>query len=56
MGEKVFESTDKDFRWDGYTRGLANGTEGTAVFVYRMVVEMISGTKIDQKGNVSVVR
>ncbi|MBI4930738.1 MAG: gliding motility-associated C-terminal domain-containing protein [Bacteroidetes bacterium] len=56
-GEKVFESTNTDFKWDGsYTRGLLKGEEGSAVFVYRMKAEMISGTKIDRRGNVSVVR
>ena len=56
-GEKVFESTNKDFRWDGsYTRGLLKGADGTAVFVYRMKGELISGTKFDKKGNVSLVR
>jgi len=56
-GEKVFQSDDKDFRWDGsYTRGLFKGDEGTAVFVYRMKAEMISETKIDRKGNVSLVK
>lgn len=56
-GEKVFESADKDFRWDGsYTRGLLKGEEGSAVFVYRMKAEMVSGTVINKKGNVSLIR
>jgi len=56
-GEKVFESENQDFRWDGsYTRGLLKGAEGSAVFVYRMKAEMISGTLIDRKGNISLIR
>lgn len=56
-GEKVFQSTEPDFRWNGdYTHGLSNGIEGCAVFVYRMKAELISGTQIDRKGNISVVK
>lgn len=56
-GEKIFETSEKDFRWDGtYARGLFKGGEGTAVFVYRMKATMLNGDKIDRKGNVSLVR
>ncbi|MBI3500447.1 MAG: gliding motility-associated C-terminal domain-containing protein [Bacteroidetes bacterium] len=56
-GEKVYQSANADFRWDGtYARGLQNGEERTAVFVYRMKAEMLNGDKIDKKGNVTVVK
>ncbi|TAL61092.1 MAG: hypothetical protein EPN85_05695 [Bacteroidetes bacterium] len=56
-GEKVFQSINPDFRWDGSDNtGLLKGPEGIAVFVYRMQIKLIGDTKIDRKGNVSLIR
>lgn len=56
-GEKVFQSTDKAFRWDGsYAKIIDSEPLGTAVFVYRMNAEMYDGTQIKQTGNVSMIR
>jgi len=56
-GEKVFQSTNKDFRWDGtYAKILDSEPLGTAVFVYRMDAEMYDGKKIKRTGNVSLIR
>ena len=52
-GEKVFETTDPNFKWDG---SYKNKMEGTEVFVYYMKAELISGDKIVKKGNISLVR
>ena len=52
-GEKVFESEDPQQGWDGTFR---NKVEGTAVFVYYLKVNLITGEEINQKGNVSLLR
>jgi len=58
-GEKVFETTDTGFEWNGvYNRGiLANSSEaGTEVFVYRMDATIYPDKKIKKTGNISLVR
>jgi gliding motility-associated-like protein len=52
-GEKVFQTTDPDFSWDGYYKGTV---EGTAVFVYYMKAKLIIGGDLNKKGNVSLIR
>ncbi len=52
-GEKVFETTDLAFCWDGMYRGkLLN----TAVFVYQLNAVLSNGETISRKGNISLVR
>ncbi len=56
-GEKVFQSADKYFRWDGDCEsGILHGEQGSAVFVYRLRVEMKKQEMIHRKGNVSLFR
>jgi gliding motility-associated-like protein len=52
-GEKVFESNDASKGWDGKYNGKP---ENTAVFVYYLEAEFISGKLIEKKGNVSLIR
>ncbi len=52
-GERVYESTDPRFCWDGIYKG---NLENTAVFVYYLHATLISGDKISRKGNVSLIR
>jgi len=52
-GEKVFESTDQKFCWDGTYKGK---TLNTAVFDYYLDATLNSGEKISKKGNVTLVR
>jgi gliding motility-associated-like protein len=52
-GEKVFESTDADFCWDGTYRGKALDP---AVFVYFITATFSNETKVDAKGNISLIR
>ncbi len=52
-GEKVFESTDPAFCWDGTYKGkLIN----TAVFVYYLEATLITGEQVTKKGNISLIR
>ncbi|MBI3500224.1 MAG: gliding motility-associated C-terminal domain-containing protein [Bacteroidetes bacterium] len=52
-GEKIFESSDKNFQWDGEFRGT---TMNTAVLTFYCDINLTSGTKIHKQGNVSLVR
>ncbi|TAL58357.1 MAG: gliding motility-associated C-terminal domain-containing protein, partial [Bacteroidetes bacterium] len=52
-GEKVYESTDPAFKWDGSYR---KKEEGTAVFVYYTKATLITGEEIVKKGNISIIR
>ena len=52
-GEKVFESTDPDFCWDGIYKGQVLNT---AVFIYFMQAEIIKVGNITKKGNITLVR
>ena len=52
-GEKVFESTDPDFCWDGkYKNAMLN----TAVFIYYINAEILKVGVITRKGNISLIR
>lgn len=52
-GERVFESTDVDFCWDGTHRGKA---VNTGVFVYKLRVFLSDGTEVFDSGNLTLVR
>jgi gliding motility-associated-like protein len=52
-GEKVFESSDAGFCWDGTYRGRALDP---AVFVYFITATFSNDTKIETKGNISLIR
>ncbi|HEX8515143.1 MAG TPA: gliding motility-associated C-terminal domain-containing protein [Bacteroidia bacterium] len=52
-GEKVFESSDASFCWDGTYRGKALDP---AVFVYFINATFTNSTKVDAKGNISLIR
>jgi len=58
-GEKIYETTDPAFEWNGvYNRGLLAGTSeaGTEVFVYYLQATVFPNNKINKKGNISLVR
>ena len=52
-GEKVFESTDAGFKWDGTYRGtpLPPG-----VYVYMLAITFRSGQSISNKGGITLIR
>lgn len=52
-GEKVFESTDAGFCWDGTYRGKALDP---AVFVYFITATFSNDNKVESKGNISLIR
>jgi gliding motility-associated-like protein len=52
-GEKVFESTDPAYGWDGSFR---NKQVDSGVFVYFLKAHLITGEDIKYKGNITVVR
>ncbi len=52
-GEKVFESTDPNKKWDGRFRGK---DLDAAVFVYYFHAVLINGEDIKMKGNVTLAR
>lgn len=52
-GEKVFEAETITATWDGTYNGKPMNT---AVFVYYMKLEFITGTEVVKKGNVSLIR
>ncbi len=52
-GEKVFESDDINFTWDGSYR---NKIQNTAVFVYYLKATMKDGAEIIKKGNITLVK
>lgn len=53
LGEKVFESFDKEMCWDGKYRGQL---EASAVFGYYLEATLIDGKRISKKGNISLIR
>ncbi|HEY4798267.1 MAG TPA: gliding motility-associated C-terminal domain-containing protein, partial [Bacteroidia bacterium] len=58
-GEKVYETNDPGFRWDGvYNKGILKNSQpgGTEVYAYYMDVEIVDGNRISKKGNISLVR
>ena len=52
-GEKVFESDDIDFKWDGKYRG--NYVE-PGEFVYELKVVFVDGYATENKGTITVIR
>lgn len=52
-GEKVFESNEPLFKWEGTYRGK---DASCAVFMYVLDVKTIDGKNIKQNGNVSLIR
>ena len=52
-GEKVFDSEDPDFCWDGKYLGVVMNT---AVFVYYIKAEMINAGSITKKGNITLLK
>lgn len=52
-GEKVFEATDISVLWDGIYKGKPMNS---AVFVYYMKINFISGNEVVRKGNISLIR
>ncbi|MGB3948412.1 MAG: gliding motility-associated C-terminal domain-containing protein, partial [Bacteroidia bacterium] len=52
-GEKVFETNDINQCWNGAFKGT---TLNSAVFVYYADAILIDGTKVTQKGNITLIR
>ncbi len=52
-GEQVFETSDTSICWDGTWKGK---DLNSGVFVYRLEGYLISGEKVDLKGNISLIR
>lgn len=52
-GEKVFESTDKGFGWDGNYKGHA---AETGIYVYQLKATLVTGVEIVKKGDVAIIR
>jgi gliding motility-associated-like protein len=52
-GEKVFESSDASFCWDGVYKGKALDP---AVFVYYITADLPNAEKVEKKGNISLIR
>jgi gliding motility-associated-like protein len=59
-GEKVFESNNPGFCWDGtYKAAFGAGAVmdmNAAVFVYVVEVVLVDGTEINRKGNITLLR
>ena len=55
-GEKVYESMEVNFCWDGTYRGKISRVLGTAVFVYYLEAILIDNTEILKQGNISLIR
>ena len=51
--EKVFESTDPNFCWDGMLRGEP---ANVGVYIYSLDATLINGQQIHKQGNVSLIR
>ncbi|MBI4930299.1 MAG: gliding motility-associated C-terminal domain-containing protein [Bacteroidetes bacterium] len=51
FGEKVFETTDANFKWNGEYNGKMLNTQ---VLVYSLHVEFTDKTLLDKKGNISL--
>jgi gliding motility-associated-like protein len=52
-GEKVFETRDKNFGWDGTYR---NERQAPDVFAYYLRVLCVNGEEFVKKGNVTLLR
>ncbi|PBQ32339.1 hypothetical protein CNR22_11340 [Sphingobacteriaceae bacterium] len=52
-GEKVFESSDPDFCWDGFYKNVALASD---VFVYVVNIKKTDGSTLDKSGNIHLIR
>ena len=52
-GEKIFQTNDPGFLWDGSFPGTQ---QNSAVFTYYMYLRFENGDEVNKKGNVSLVR
>ena len=52
-GEKVFESTDSGFCWNGQYKGKIFDP---AVFVYYLNAKLSNNSEINKKGNISLIK
>ena len=52
-GERIFESQDVDFGWDGRFRG---SKMPTGVYVYMLSAKLSDGTILEQNGDITLVR
>ena len=52
-GEKVYESEQTEFCWDGSYKGK---TQETEVFVYMLKAKLKDGTQISKNGNITLLR
>jgi hypothetical protein len=53
-GEKIFESNDHDFKWDGTYKGVP---QEPGVYVYTLNVTYIDGFRVDkQKGSITIIK
>ena len=52
-GEKVFETSDPATGWDGTYKGQL---ENAGVFMYEFAGELTTGEKVNQKGNITLMR
>lgn len=59
-GEKVFDSTNPAFKWDGTNQAQGAGDKeqvmNTRVVTYYLKATLIDGKEISKKGNISLVR
>jgi len=57
-GEQVFETSDIGFKWDGAYNGMIFGKQmgGTEVYSYFLTADLVDGTRISMKGNISLLR
>jgi gliding motility-associated-like protein len=53
LGQKVFETTDKNQGWDGRVRGVVQPMD---VYVYTLEVEFTDGTRATKKGDITLIR
>lgn len=53
FGEKVFDTTDQNFGWDGNYNGepVQDG-----VYYYHLKAGLLDGSNVEQKGNITIVR
>jgi gliding motility-associated-like protein len=53
LGQKVFESTDKNQGWDGRFKGVVQPMD---VYAYTLEVEFTDGTRTTRKGDITLIR
>lgn len=52
-GEKVFETKNPKFSWDGEYRRIINNT---AVFIYYLKATLLNGERIEKRGNITLIK